>query len=80
VGEGGRHILYKAPWYGVEVTDRFFASSKTCSGCGAKKANLDLSTLVYVCAHCDLVVNSHYHVRHPPWRVLAQGRGHPTVR
>lgn len=58
MGEVGRQILYKAPWYGVEVTvaDRFFASSKTCSGCGEKKATLDLSTRVYVCEHCDLVI------------------------
>ncbi len=59
MGEVGRQILYQAPWYGVEVTfaDRFFASSKICSGCGAKKDRLELSTRVYVCAHCDLVID-----------------------
>ena len=58
MGEVGRQILYKAPWYGVEVVvaDRFFASSKTCSGCGAKKSELGLATRVYVCANCDLVI------------------------
>lgn len=59
MGEVGRQIHYKAPWYGVEVTvaDRFFASSRICSGCAEKKAALDLSTRVYVCAHCDLVID-----------------------
>ncbi|MHB8334197.1 MAG: RNA-guided endonuclease InsQ/TnpB family protein [Acidimicrobiales bacterium] len=59
MAEVGRQILYKAPWYGVGVTvaDRFFASSKICSGFGAKKDRLDLSTRVYVCAHCDLVID-----------------------
>ncbi len=59
MGELGRQILYQAPWYGVEVTlaDRFFASSKICSGCGAKKDRLDLSTRVYACAHCGLVID-----------------------
>ena len=59
LGEVGRQILYQAPWYGVEVTlaDRFFASSKTCSGCGAGKTELGLATRVYVCAHCDLAID-----------------------
>ena len=59
MGEVGRQILYQAPWYGVEVTlaDRFFASSKICSGCGTKKDRLELSTRVYVCVHCDLVID-----------------------
>ncbi|NNN00704.1 MAG: IS200/IS605 family element transposase accessory protein TnpB [Acidimicrobiaceae bacterium] len=59
MGEVGRQIHYKAPWYGVNVTvaDRFFASSKICSGCGAKKDRLDLSTRVYACEHCDLVID-----------------------
>ena len=59
MGEVGRQILYQAPWYGVKVTlaDRFFASSKICSGCGARKTELGLATRVYVCEHCDLVID-----------------------
>jgi putative transposase len=36
MGELSRQLLYKARWHGVEVrvADRFFPSSKTCSGCG----------------------------------------------
>jgi IS605 OrfB family transposase len=44
-GEFRRQVEYKARWRGgrVIVADRWFASSKTCSGCGAVKAKLPLS-------------------------------------
>jgi putative transposase len=35
--------------------DRWFASSKICSGCGAAKAKLGLSERRYACATCGLV-------------------------
>lgn len=37
------------------VADRWFASSKTCSGCGAVKARLALSERTYVCTGCGVV-------------------------
>jgi len=39
MGELARQILYKAKWHSVEVrvADRFFPSSKICSGCGEVK-------------------------------------------
>lgn len=59
MGELRRQIEYKAPWYGVEVVvaSRFFASSKTCSGCGAVKSMLSLSERLYVCEYCDLTID-----------------------
>jgi putative transposase len=35
-GQFRRQLKYKATWYGTEVVvaDRWFPSSKTCSGCG----------------------------------------------
>jgi transposase len=44
-GEFRRQVEYKARWRGgrVIVADRWFASSKTCSGCGAVKSKLPLS-------------------------------------
>ena len=36
------------------MADRFFASSKTCSGCGAKKSVLKLSERTYHCDSCGL--------------------------
>jgi putative transposase len=49
-----RQIEYKAAWYGAEVAmaDHFFASSKTCSRCGAHKTVLSLATRTYVCEYC----------------------------
>jgi putative transposase len=59
MGELSRQILFKAKWHGVEVrvADRFFPSSKTCSGCGAVKSDLNLSTRTYTCDACDLVID-----------------------
>ena len=55
-GEFRRQAEYKAAWRGgrVIVADRWFASSKTCSGCGAVKAKLLLSERSYVCTSCGL--------------------------
>jgi len=54
-----RQIEYKAAWRGgrVIVAGRWFASSKTCSGCGAVKTKLPLSERTYVCAACGLVAD-----------------------
>ena len=59
MGELSRQILYKARWHGVEVrlADRYFPSSKTCSGCGEVRNDLDLSTRTYSCGACRLVID-----------------------
>jgi putative transposase len=59
MGELSRQILYKAKWHGVEVrmVDRFFPSSKTCSGCGEIKRELNLSQRTYFCVVCGLVID-----------------------
>jgi putative transposase len=56
-GEFRRQLEYKAAWHGgrVIVADRWFASSKTCAGCGAVKAKLPLSERTYVCTSCGMV-------------------------
>jgi IS605 OrfB family transposase len=58
-GEFRRQAEYKAAWHGgrVIVADRWFASSKACSGCGAVKAKLPLSERTYACAACGLVLD-----------------------
>lgn len=58
-GEFRRMLEYKAAWYGcrVVVADRFYPSSKTCSGCGAVKAELALSERVFTCEACGLVID-----------------------
>ncbi|RKU30396.1 transposase [Candidatus Poribacteria bacterium] len=61
-------LKYKADRRGIPITqaDRFFASSKTCSNCGDKKADLDLSERTYHCSECgfecDRDVNAAYNL------------------
>ena len=57
--EARRQLTYKAAWCGgtLIVADRWFASSKTCSGCGAAKATLPLSERSYDCEPCGLVLD-----------------------
>jgi putative transposase len=51
-----RQIEYKALWAGVHVhvADRWYPSSKTCSGCGVVKAKLRLSERTFRCEACGL--------------------------
>ena len=47
-------LKYKAERRGIPITrsDKFFASSKTCSSCGHKKEELSLSDRTYHCNAC----------------------------
>ncbi len=58
-GEFRRQLQYKCDAAGVRlvVADRWFASSKTCSGCGAAKTKLTLSERTYVCTACGLILD-----------------------
>ena len=42
---------------GLVKADRWFPSSKTCSGCGFRKQNLSLAERTYVCEHCGLTID-----------------------
>ncbi len=59
MGEAGRRLAYKCRWYGAELhlAERWYPSSKTCSGCGHKKERLDLSERTYRCEHCGLTID-----------------------
>ena len=54
-----RQIMYKAEFYGIEFVeaDKFYASSKTCSKCKAKKTDLKLSDRIYRCEVCGAVID-----------------------
>jgi putative transposase len=54
-----RQLTYKTEWHGgtLIVADRWFASSKTCSECGAVKAKLALSEREYVCEACGTILD-----------------------
>ncbi|MEO6083298.1 MAG: IS607 family element RNA-guided endonuclease TnpB [Umezawaea sp.] len=59
LGELRRQIGYKSDWAGgaVHDADRWYPSSKTCSGCGVVKTKLDLSDGVSRCDECPLVLD-----------------------
>jgi putative transposase len=59
MGQVRRLLGYKCPWAGGRLVeaDTFFASSKTCSGCGAVKAKLSLAERTFRCQACGLVVD-----------------------
>ena len=48
--------------YGIQlqIANRFYASSKTCSRCGHIKRDLKLEDRVYECAECGLVIDRDY--------------------
>lgn len=56
-GQFVRMVEYKGAWYGayVEKVDRWFASSKTCSDCGAKNTVLKLSDREWACSECGVL-------------------------
>lgn len=52
-----RQMQYKCLWNNIEFieADRFYASSKTCSECGAKNKKLQLSDREWACSECGVV-------------------------
>ena len=58
-GEIRRQLAYKTEWNGgrLVVADRWYPSSKTCSGCGAVKAKLTLAERTYTCTTCGMVLD-----------------------
>ena len=57
-----RQIQYKCLWNNIKFieADRFYPSSKTCSGCGSVKKQLKLSEREYICEECGCVIDRDY--------------------
>jgi putative transposase len=55
-GEIVRQLEYKAGWYGRTLVkiDRWYPSSKTCSGCGYVLEALDLEERAWTCPQCGM--------------------------
>jgi putative transposase len=74
-------LEYKAGWYGraVVAIDRFYPSSKTCSGCGHLLASLPLDVREWRCPGCGAVhdrdVNAAQVIRAAGLAVQAYGDG-----
>jgi putative transposase len=62
LGEIKRQLTYKAEKFGTRlaVIDRFYPSSKTCSSCGWRNEELDLSKRVFVCVECGYLAERDY--------------------
>ena len=58
-GEFRRQLEYKTTRTGarLNIVDRWYPSSKMCSGCGRVKAKLSLSERTYSCEHCGLTID-----------------------
>ena len=54
-----RILQYKASWNDKQVIfiDRFYPSSKLCSGCGYKNEGLQLSDREWVCPECGIILD-----------------------
>jgi putative transposase len=57
--EFARQLGYKAGWFDAElvVCDRWFASTKSCSGCGVVKQQMGLAERIFRCAGCGLAID-----------------------
>jgi putative transposase len=68
-GEFRRQLEYKAPMHGgtIVTVNRWFPSSKLCSGCGNHAGDMPLSIREWICAHCgeahDRDANAAYNLR-----------------
>jgi putative transposase len=58
-GAARRMLGYKTTWNGGDLilADRWYPSSKTCSGCGTVKAKLALSERLFACESCGLAID-----------------------
>lgn len=82
-GEMRRQLDYKSRRYenDLVVADRFFPSSKTCSGCGKVKTKLSLAQRIYDCNFCGLSLgrdlNAAINLKNVAWsyRETLNGRG-----
>ncbi|CAJ61720.1 Putative IS605 family transposase [Frankia alni ACN14a] len=59
MAEVRRQLAYKTAWYGstLIIADRWYPSSKTCSGCGWRNPSLPLSDRMFTCPSCGLVAD-----------------------
>jgi len=54
-----RQLTYKCLWSNIElrIVDRWFPSSKLCSGCGSIDKDLKLKDRTYICKECGIILD-----------------------
>ena len=83
LGEIRRQLTYKAKWHGhaLVVVDRYYPSSKTCSGCGAVNTALQLRDRVWTCGACGAAhhrdLNAAVNIEREGQRLLANDSSTP---
>lgn len=94
-GRPAAGVGHDLAWHGgtLVVADRLFPSTKTCSSCGAAKAELSLAARTYRCQHCGLEIDRDLNAAFNlaaygrldvagsgPEALNARGGGHPRPR
>jgi putative transposase len=72
-----RQLTYKTTWSGstVHLANRWYPSSKTCSGCGVVKAKLRLADRTFRCDRCGLVRDRDFNAARNLAALAAQAMG-----
>ena len=84
LGEFARQLRYKALWRGVTLLEcgRFEPSSKTCSGCGHRLAELPLAVRAWACPECgsdhDRDINAAINIKN--FAIMAVGADSPDLK
>ncbi|MER6595439.1 IS607 family element RNA-guided endonuclease TnpB [Micromonospora purpureochromogenes] len=80
-GEIRRQLAYKTTWNGgrLVTADRWYPSSKTCSGCGAVKVKLPLHAHRFTCDPCGLVLDRDVNAARNLAQLVVAGSGPETV-
>lgn len=84
LGEFARQLRYKALWRGITLLEcgRFEPSSKTCSGCGHRLAELPLAVRAWVCPECgaehDRDINAAINIKN--FAIMAVGADSPELK
>jgi IS605 OrfB family transposase len=79
-GEIRRQLSYKTAWGGgrLVVADRWYPSSKTCSGCGAVTPKLPLSARAFTCTTCGLSLHRDHNAAINLAQLVVAGSGSET--
>jgi len=79
-GEFVQQLEYKAMWYGREIVriSQWEPSSRKCSGCGHRMAEMPLNVRIWTCPSCSVVhdrdVNAAINIRVAGLAILAERR------
>src|SRR5262249_43179987 len=76
-----RQLTYKTTWNGgkLVIADRWYPSSKMCSGCGAVKPKLPLHVRTFTCESCGMILDRDVNAARNLAQLVGAGSGPGTV-